>query len=355
MPDRIATLRRLLGEHDADAALVSFLPDIRWAVGFTGSNALLVVTQETAHFLTDGRYTTQATAEVEGAEVHVPDAGLVEYLAAEGLLGDTGTVLCQADHLTIAQFDRLREQFPDVAFEPVAGLLEREVAAKSEEEIDAIRRALAVTEAVFEAVLPQIGPGVSEQDLAAEIVYQHLKLGATAMSFEPIVASGIRGALPHARPSSKTIRPGELVVIDMGGVVDGYASDMTRTVAVGEPDEVARRAYDVVLEAQRQACAVVRAGASGKALDRIARNVIEDAGLGEYFSHSLGHGVGLQVHEWPRLSYRADDTLPENAVVTVEPGVYLPERFGIRIEDMVVARAEGPEVLTQTPTDLLIL
>jgi Xaa-Pro aminopeptidase len=353
--ERIATIRRLIGEHDADAALVSSLPDIRWAVGFTGSNALLVVTTERAHFLTDGRYTAQAGSEVEGAEVHVPDADLVESLAHGDVFDGVDTALCQADHLTVAQYDRLREQLPEVTLHPVAGLLKKHVASKSEGEIDAIRRALAVTESVLEGLLPLIGPGVSERDLAAEIVYQHLKRGASAMAFEPIVASGVRGALPHARPSGKTIRPGELVVIDMGGVVDGYASDMTRTVAVGEPGETARRAYGVVLEAKRRATAAVRAGASGKALDRIARDVIGEAGLGDYFSHSLGHGVGLQVHEWPRLSHRADDTLPENAVVTIEPGVYLPERFGIRIEDMVVARADGPEVLTRTPSDLIVL
>lgn len=355
MTERISTIRRIVEEHEADAALISFLPDIRWAVGFSGSNALLVVTREAAHFLTDGRYSTQAAAEVQGAEVHVPDSELIEFLAESEMLAAGSTVLCQADHITLDQFDRLESKLPGVAFEPAAYLLQREVAAKSEAEIDAIRRALAVTEAVFESLLPQIGPGVTERDLAAEIVYQHLKRGASAMSFEPIVASGIRGALPHARPSGKTLQPGELVVIDMGGIVDGYASDMTRTVAVGEPDEAARRAYAVVLDAQQSAAAEVRAGASGKQLDRVARNVIEEAGLGEYFSHSLGHGVGLQVHEWPRLSHRTDDTLPENAVVTVEPGVYLPERFGIRIEDMVVARAAGPEVLTQTPKSLLIL
>lgn len=355
MIERIATIRRLIREHDADAALISFLPDIRWAVGFSGSHALLVVTSEAAHFVTDGRYSTQAASEVQGADIHVPETELIAFLGESELLGASDTVLCQADHVTLAQFDRLESMFPGVEFEPVSGLLQQEVAAKTETEIDAIRRALAVTEAVFDALLPQIGPGVTERDLAAEIVYQHLKRGASAMSFEPIVASGIRGALPHARPSSKSLQPGELVVIDMGGIVDGYASDMTRTVAVGEPDETAQHAYAVVLAAQQAAANAVRAGASGKELDRIARDVIEDAGFGEYFSHSLGHGVGLQVHEWPRLSHRADDTLPENAVVTVEPGVYLPERFGIRIEDMVVARAGGAEILTQTPKDLLIL
>lgn len=355
MTERISTIQRLIGEHEADAALLSFLPDIRWAVGFSGSNGLLLVTAEGAHFLTDGRYAAQAKEEVAGAAVHVPDSDLVEYLTDGDLVPAESVVLYQADHVTVAQLERFEGQLPVVSFVPAADLLRSEVAAKSEAEIDAVRRALAVTEAVFEALLPQIGPGVTERDLAAEIVYQHLKRGASAMAFEPIVASGIRGALPHARPSGKSIRPGELVVIDMGGFVDGYASDMTRTVAVGEPDDAARRAYGVVLEAQRVATEGVKAGASGQALDRMARDVIGDAGLGDYFTHSLGHGVGLQIHEWPRLSHRTDDTLPENAIVTVEPGVYLPERFGIRIEDMVVARADGPDVLTQTPKELLIL
>lgn len=353
MTERIDTIRRLLGEHEADAVLLSSLYDIRWTVGFTGSNALLVVTQESARLLTDGRYTTQAAAEVSGAEVRIPDEDLL--FAAGSLLEGCGEVLLQSDDLTVAHFNRLVERCPSVSFEPVTALLQHEMASKTESEIDVIRRALAVTESVFEALLPQIGPGVSEQDLAAEIVYQHLKRGASAMSFEPIVASGIRGSLPHARPSGKTIKPGDLVVIDMGGIVDGYASDMTRTVAVGEPDEPARNAYAVVQQAQRRSEAAVHAGASGRALDGIARSVIAEADLGDYFTHSLGHGVGMQVHEWPRLSQRANDTLPENCVVTIEPGVYLPERFGVRIENMVVAREGGPEVLTKTSTDLLIL
>lgn len=353
MTERIDILRRLLKEHGADAVLLSSLADIRWAVGFTGSNALLVVTRDAAYILTDGRYTTQAAAEVQGAEVRIPDSDLL--LAAGSLVEDENSVVFQADILTVAQLDRLREHAPSVSFEPVRELLQREVAVKTELEIDAMRRALAVTESVFEALLPLMGPGVSEQDIAAEIVYQHLKRGASAMSFDPIVASGIRGSLPHARPSEKTLRSGDLVVIDMGGIVDGYASDMTRTVSIGEPSDRARNAYAVVREAQQRAEASVRTGASGKALDAIARGVIVDANLGDYFTHSLGHGVGMQVHEWPRLSQRADDTLPENCVVTIEPGVYLPERFGIRIENMVVAREDGPEVLTQVSTELLVL
>ncbi len=352
---RVQTIRRLAAEHGADAALLTFLPDIRWAVGFSGSNALLVVTPDAAHFLTDGRYAAQAAAEVEGAEVHVPGHNLTEHVEREGLLGRAETVLVQGDHVTVAQWGDLEERFPDVGFEPVSGLLREAVASKTEAEIDAIRAAQAVTEEVFDVLLPLIGPGVSEQDLAAEIVYQHLKRGASRMAFEPIVGSGPNGALPHGRPSGRTFRLGDLVVLDMGCVLDGYASDMTRTVAVGEPDEAARKAYGVVLEAQERAVEAVQAGASGRAVDAVARTVIEEAGLGEYFSHGLGHGVGLQVHEWPRLSHRTDDTLPPNAVVTVEPGVYLAGRFGIRIEDLVVAREGGPEVLTRTPKSLLTL
>ena len=352
---RIDTIRRLIHEREADAALITFLPDIRWAVGFTGSNGLLVVTDETAHFVTDGRYTVQAQAEVRDAQVHIPGYRLLEHVEQNALFGAAQSVVIQADHVTVAEMDRLRERFGDISFEPVAGLLHTAVASKSEREIEAIRQAQRLTEDVFETLLPQIGPGVTEQDLAAEIVYQHLKRGASAMAFEPIVASGLRGALPHARASSKALRPGELVVIDMGCVLDGYASDMTRTVAVGEPDDRLRQAYAVILNAQQQAVAAVGAGASARAVDAVARDVIADAGLGDYFSHGLGHGVGLQVHEWPRLSYNSDDVLPENAVVTVEPGVYVPEQFGIRIEDMVVARRDGPEVLTCTPKELLVL
>lgn len=355
MTDRLDTIRRQARVHGADAALVTHLPDVRWAVGFTGSNGLLVVADAAAHFVTDGRYTEQARQEVEGAEIHIPGYNLIEHVANAGLLGDGKRVAFQADHLTVEALERWREHLPEIEFVPVSGLLQEAVASKTEAEIAAIRRSQEVTEAVFDQVLGLMAPGVREQDLAAEIVYQALKRGAQRMAFEPIVASGPRGSLPHGRPSSKTIRQGELVVIDLGCVVGGYSSDMTRTVAVGEPGEEARRYYAAVLEAQVRAIEAVEAGASGKAIDGIARAALAEAGLADYFSHGLGHGVGLDVHEWPRLSYQVDHTLPPNAVVTVEPGVYVPDRFGIRIEDLVVAREGGPEILTRTPKDLLVV
>ncbi|HLT47430.1 MAG TPA: aminopeptidase P family protein [Rubricoccaceae bacterium] len=355
MNPRLDLIRRRCADLDADAALLTFLPHVRWAVGFTGSNGVLVVTPDEAHFVTDGRYATQAEAEVQGAEVHVPGYRLFEHVAEAELLAGAETVLLQGDHLPFTEVERLRQLLQEVRFLPVGGLLDEDVAAKSEEEIARVRAAQAVTDEVFAAILPFIGPGVSERDLAAEIVYQHLKRGCERMAFEPIVASGLRGALPHARPTTKTLRPGELVVLDFGGVLDGYCADMTRTVAVGDPGEEARGVYQVVLDAQQAALDAAAAGRTGRDLDQAARQVIEAAGLGEHFPHSLGHGVGLEAHEWPRLSSRVEDTLPAGATVTVEPGVYLPERFGVRIEDLVVLREGGCENLTASTKELLVL
>jgi Xaa-Pro aminopeptidase len=196
---------------------------------------------------------------------------------------------------------------------------------------------------------------MTERAIAAEIVYQHLKRGAERMAFDPIVASGPNGALPHARPTNRKLQRGDLVVIDMGGFVDGYASDMTRTVAIGSASDEACTHYTAVLEAQRRAIDTIHAGMTGAELDSTARHVLDDAGLGQYFTHSLGHGIGLQTHEWPRLSQRVEHVLPEGATVTIEPGVYMPDQHGIRIEDIVVVREEGCDNLTGAPKHLIEL
>ena len=355
MSFRLDTIRQRCAELDADAAILTFMPHVRWAVGFTGSSGVAVVTPDTAHFVTDGRYSSQAHAEVQGAEIHTPGYRLYEHVAEGGLLGNATCVILQGDHLAYNEVERIRQLMQDVRFQPAGAFIESAVAAKDDTEIAAVRATQAITSSVFDHLLAFIRPGVSEQDLAAEIVYQHLKHGCEAMAFEPIVASGLRTALPHARATSRTIQSHELVLIDMGGVRDGYASDMTRTVAVGEPPEEARRVYDVVLEAQEAALSRAAAGMTGRELDAAARDVIEGAGLGEYFSHSLGHGIGLQTHEWPRVSSRSDDVLPVGATVTIEPGVYLPERFGVRIEDIVALGPDGCDNLTTTPKSLLVL
>jgi Xaa-Pro aminopeptidase len=230
------------------------------------------------------------------------------------------------------------------------------VAEKEDEEVERIRRAQQVTESVFEHVLTFLEPGLLEREVAAEITYEHLRRGAETMAFDPIVASGPNGALPHARPTDRTLQRGDLVVLDMGCIRDGYASDMTRTVALGAPSQAAQTGYEVVREAQNQALDAARSGLTGKELDGVARDVIEKAGLGQYFSHGLGHGIGLQVHEWPRISRTVDHELPVGACVTIEPGVYVPDKgYGVRIEDIVALQENGSENLTSTPKELIVI
>ena len=355
MKKRIKKIRRKLQEEEADAALLTFLPDVRWACGFSGSNGILLVSGSEAHFLSDGRYAEQAREEVRGAQVHIPGYKIYPYMQEQGLLEEAGRVLFQADHVTVAQLQKWKEGFQDVDWHPREQIVTCLVASKEPDEIDQMRRAQQLTDAVFDGIVDFIRPGMSEKEVAAEIVYQHLQRGADAMSFEPIVASGKQGALPHARPTEKEITPGDLVVIDMGCFLDGYASDMTRTVAVDHASDEARAVYRVVLRAQQEAIKAARAGMSSKALDKVARDVIAEEGYEEHFGHGLGHGLGLQVHEWPRLSYHVDDDLPERAVVTVEPGIYLPGQFGVRIEDSIVLHEEGCENLTGAPKEELLV
>lgn len=331
------------------------MPDVRWVCGFTGSNGVLIVGRGASHFVTDGRYKTQAAREVQGAQVHVASANLFAHIEDEALLPEGGTVLFQADHVTVAQRADWGERFENIEWTPVEELMPPLVAAKSDAEIEKIRAAQSVTDGVFEHLIGFIEAGMTEREVAAEIVYQHLRRGAERMAFDPIVAAGPNGALPHARPTSRALEPGDLLVIDMGGVLEGYASDMTRTVAVGEPSAEARAVYDLVLRAQQAAHAAAHAGMTGKELDRVARDVIEDGGHGDHFPHSLGHGIGLQTHEWPRLSRHVEHDLPAGATVTIEPGVYVPDRFGVRIEDIVALRADGCDNLTASPKELIVL
>jgi Xaa-Pro aminopeptidase len=352
---RMERVRALVEEHDADAALLSSLPDVRWACGFTGSNGLLLVHADgEADFLTDGRYRNQAAREVTDAEVHVTRRNLIEYVEEQYLLRKGERVLFQSDDVTVAGLGEWKDQLERVEWTATEGLVRELVAAKDEFEISKLRAAQRLTESVFRSITSLVWRGLTERELATEIVHQHRREGAERMAFEPVVASGPNGALPHARPTDRSFQQGDLVVIDMGGVVDGYASDMTRTVAVGEPGEEAREVYDVVRRAQEAALQAARPGMQSDALDAVAREVIEDAGYGSDFPHSLGHGLGLRTHEWPSVSYRRDYALPERAALTIEPGVYRSRRFGVRIEDTVVLRKSGAENLTRAPKDLIV-
>lgn len=353
MLDRLTRLREKLAEADLDALIVSQPENRRYLSGFTGSAGVLIISQQKALLATDFRYYTQVTEQAPAFELFKVGYKLTDHLA--DLLNEAGAarVGFESEHLTVAENKRWHEAAPDVDWIPTSSLVEGLRAVKSAEEIEQIRVAVQVADEAFARVARQLEPGMTEQAVAWLLRAEMHSLGADGIAFESIVGSGPDGAKPHYRPGPKAIPAGVPIVIDMGAVVDGYNSDMTRTLFIGEPDARFREIYGLVLEAQARAEAQIRAGMNGVEADAVAREVIEAAGHADHFGHGLGHGVGLAVHEAPRLSFTAsEEPLEPNMVVTIEPGVYLPDWGGVRIEDIGVVREDGLEVLTQTPKAL---
>lgn len=352
LPGRVRRLRATFVGAEVDALLVTDLLDVRYLTGFTGSAGLLVVTGADLVLVTDGRYGEQAPAEIEaaGAAAEVQVAGSAQKDVVAGLLADASRVGLQAEHVTWAQQRTFAtEWFPTSVLVPTEGLVADLREVKDEGEVARLAAASAIADAALDEVRPMLLERPSERQVALALDSEMRRLGAAGPSFETIVASGPNGARPHARPGPRTIVDGDLVVIDFGALVDGYHSDMTRTHAVGDITETQQRMLDVVGESQAAGVAAVRAGASVKDVDRACREVIEDAGWGDAFVHGTGHGVGLQIHEGPRVSSAAAATLAAGHVVTVEPGVYLPEHGGVRIEDTVVVTADGCDTITLAP------
>lgn len=352
---RLDAVRTKLRHRHLDALLIPSPPHVRYLTNFSGSNALCLVRRDDQIFLTDGRYALQSREEVQAFKIIITQRNLWEELARRKLLGRGERIGLETEWITAQQFERVKKLFPRVKFVPASSLLDELMAVKGEDEIRLIEQAVRITDRVFDAIVKMIRPGMKELDVAAEISYLHRKFGAEADAFEPIVASGVRGALPHARATEKEIRSGEMVTLDFGCRYHGYHSDLTRTIAVGRPGKELQSIYTVVLKAQRDAIAFARAGVSARALDAVARRRIKNAGFGRYFNHSLGHGLGLQLHESPRISRQSDAKLVAGNVITIEPGVYLPEQGGVRIEDDVVIEDESCRVITRASKELLIV
>lgn len=356
LAERRGGLRSRVAEAGAAALLVTSLPNVRYLTGFTGSAGVLAIGSDGPDLLfTDGRYRVQAVEEADAAvEIEIVSDGLLGGVRDRLGTVDYGEVLFESDHWSVAQWDEWR-QAGGSALEGVRGWVEEMRAVKSAAERDAIARAAAVVDRTFEAILPGIRAGVAERELAVEVDRRLVAEGSDRPAFETIVAFGERAALPHARPGARALARGEVVLLDFGAVVDGYASDLSRTVALGDPGNGIRDAYGVVLEAQAAALEEIRGGATGREVDAAARRRIEAAGEGERFPHSVGHGLGLEVHERPRLSRTSDDVLAAGMVVTVEPGIYIPGLGGVRIEDDAVVGDDGAEVLTRAPKDSLLV
>jgi Xaa-Pro aminopeptidase len=351
-------LREHLATTRFDALLISHLPNIRYLCGFTGSAGLLLVEEAGSVFFTDVRYDTQAHDEVKGAKVVIARKAVLpalgDWLRARRKRARRWTIGLEAEHFTIAEKKRLTQVRPaGVRLKDAPSMVERVRMVKDGDELQRIRAAVALGAKLFDRALEVLRPGVKETEVAAEMELAARRGGAEEMSFPTIIASGARSALPHGRASNQPIAKGGFVVCDFGVILSGYCSDQTRTVWVGPVPQDARRAYEAVREAQLAAIAAVRPGIPVGEVDAAARKVLRKAGLGRYFTHSTGHGVGLEIHEAPRVADGQPEMLQPGMVITIEPGVYFPGKWGVRIEDMVAVTAGGCEVMTPTSKDFL--
>jgi Xaa-Pro aminopeptidase len=352
--DRALRVRDTLPDAECDGLLVTNVTNIRYLTGFTGSAAMLLVAPDELLFVTDGRYRDQAADELASAGVDARiEIGRSSDEQRELLstpAKSVGRLGLEAEHVSWAQKRRFRSDwFAGAKLVATEGLVERLRQVKDEGEVARIEAASAMADAALAAVRHRLGEGATEAEVALELEWQMRRLGAEGPSFETIVASGPNAAKPHHRAGPRRITEGDLVVIDFGALVEGYHSDMTRTVMVGEPSETQARMFEVVAESQATGVAAVRAGAEAQAVDEACRAVIREAGWEDAFLHGTGHGLGLDIHEPPRVSMTADATLVDRHVVTVEPGVYLAEHGGVRIEDTVVVTPDGCRPLTRAP------
>lgn len=350
---RLQRLRQSLKENGLEAFLVTHPDDRRYLSGFTGSAGTLLISASEAFLLTDFRYVEQSRTQAPLFDVRQYQT-MSETLAELIKLTGIKQVGFASDHVTYADVEELKEKVP-VEWVPTKGLVSRLRWVKEPEEIECIAKAAEIADAALAEIRPIIKAGTSEREIALELEFAIRRRGAEALSFDSIIASGPNGALPHARPTDRKLQEGDFVVMDFGAVYNGYHSDITRTYVVGEPSDKHREIYGLTLRAQMAALQAVAPGKTGAELDKIARDIIIEAGYGDKFGHGLGHGVGLAVHEGPTLSWRGEDPLEPGMVVTVEPGIYLPGWGGVRIEDLVVVTASGYRILTNTPKNLQVV
>lgn len=352
---RLQKLRREMEVRELDAVLVTRRENYIFLSGFTGTSAQLLITQEEAILLTDFRYEEQAKEQAPFYEVIRCFGSMSDPLV--GLTTEKGIrkLGFEETHVTWMSYGVYREKLPVDELVALNGLLEELRFCKDEDEIALIAKAVAIADQAFEHVLSYIKPGVAEIEIAAELEYFMKKQGATGPSFETIVASGKRSALPHGVASEKKLMLGDAVTLDFGCIYKNYCSDMTRTVFLGNPGEELKKVYDIVLDAQLKALQAAHQGMTGREIDSVAREIIADAGYENHFGHGLGHGVGLEIHEEPRLSPSGGRVMQKGMAVTVEPGIYLSGIGGVRIEDLIIIHDKQPRVLTSSTKELIVL
>ncbi|SIS36932.1 M24 family metallopeptidase [Salimicrobium flavidum] len=351
---QLKLIRESMKEKGIDGLLILSDKNRRYITGFTGTSGAVLITEDSAKLVTDFRYVEQAEDQVTEFEIVEHKGPMSEEIAAQFRSTNTEKIGFEKEHLTYSVYEIFNEKISGELV-PVAGIVETLRMVKSSEEISILREAAKIADEAFDHILTYIKPGVKEIDVSNELEFFMRKKGATSSSFDIIVASGYRSALPHGVASEKKIETGELVTLDFGALYKGYCSDITRTVSVGEISDKQKEIYATVLEAQKKGMDGLKAGLTGKEADALTRDVINEKGYGSYFGHSTGHGIGLDVHEGPGLSHRSDVELKPGMVVTVEPGIYVQGTGGCRIEDDTVITEEGNEPLNHSPKELIIL
>ncbi|MED3571678.1 M24 family metallopeptidase [Cytobacillus praedii] len=352
--EKLQRLRSSFEKLGIDGMLITSTFNRRYMSNFTGSAGVMLISVDQAQFITDFRYIEQATAQCEGYEIVKHAGSIPDEVAAQVKKLGIKKLGFEQDYLTFSAF-KTYENVVQSELVPVSGEIEKLRLIKTDSEIKILKVAADIADAAFKHMVEYIRPGLTEMEVSNELEFFMRKAGATSSSFDTIVASGYRGALPHGVASDKIIEKGEMITLDYGAYYKGYVSDITRTLAVGEPDEKLKEIYDIVLQAQMRGMDGIKPGMSGKEADALTRDYITEKGYGEYFGHSTGHGIGLEVHEGPSLASKSEIILEPGMVVTVEPGIYIPGLGGVRIEDDTLITSDHNETLTHSTKDLIIL
>ena len=355
--NHILQIQKKLIEHDLDAILLTDEKNQRYAAGFPFTDGYVLVSRKAAWLITDSRYIEAAeNAAASVAKILLYDNRNPKVRLLKSVLAEAGISVLAAEDRKLCHADyQALERLLGLTLQPAGDLMSELRASKDEDELHSMIAAQRISEKALEDTLQIIRPGMTEKEVAAELVYCMLKYGSEGNSFDPIVVTGKNTSLPHGVPGDAVLQPGDFVTMDFGSLKDGYCSDMTRTVAVCSATDEMKNVYDTVLRAQLAGIAAARSGILGKEIDQASRKVINDAGFGEYFGHGFGHCLGLDIHEPPFANPRGDVLMPENSVSSAEPGIYLPGRFGVRIEDVMILRPQGSEVITLAPKKELIL
>jgi Xaa-Pro aminopeptidase len=352
--EKLERFREALETFGVDGFLITSTYNRRYMTNFTGSAGVVLISQKEAKFITDFRYVEQAGKQAEGYEIVKHTGTIPDEVASQAKAMGIKKLGFEQEHITFASY-KVYEHALEGELVPISGVIEKLRLIKTPSEIKILKEAAKIADAAFTHITQYIRPGLSELEVSNELEFFMRKQGAASSSFDTIVASGRRGALPHGVASDKVIESGDLVTLDYGAYYNGYVSDITRTLAVGKPSDELMDIYNIVLEAQLRGMAGIKPGMNGKEADALTRNFIAEKGYGEYFGHSTGHGIGLEVHEGPALSVRSDTVLEPGMIVTVEPGIYVPELGGVRIEDDTIITIEGNESLTHSTKELIIL